>query len=103
CNQLCTHTATRSLHDALPIYRRDHVARAHIRAAIVANLFDDHAASQLQVTLLLRGKINDRETEAIGCLLWRLSPALAAACDSIRSEERRVGKEWRSRGSASDL
>src|SRR2546422_3428018 len=47
--------------------------------------FDDHAPSELQVALLLRGKIDDRETEAIGCLLRRLSAALAAACD--RSEE----------------
>src|SRR3989449_8063598 len=45
--------------------------------------FDDHAPSELQVALLLRGKIDDRETEAIGCLLRRLSPALATACDSI--------------------
>ena len=62
---------------------RDHVARAHVCAAIVADLFDDHAPSELQVALLLRGKIDDRETEAIGCLLRRLSAALAAGCDSI--------------------
>jgi len=32
---------------------------------------------------LFHGKIDDRETEAIGCLLRLLSPALAAACDSV--------------------
>src|SRR2546428_2651796 len=62
---------------------RDHVARPNVCAAIVAYLFDDHAPSELQVALLLRGKIDDRETEAIGCLLRRLSAALAAACDTI--------------------
>src|SRR6267378_2186087 len=64
-------------------HRRDHVARAHIRAAIISDFLDDHATSQLQVALLLRGKIDDRDTEAIGCLLRRLSPALAAACDAV--------------------
>src|SRR3989442_2969944 len=62
---------------------RDDVARAHVCAAIVAYLFDDHAPSELQVALLLRGKIDARETEAIGWLLRRLSAALAAACDTI--------------------
>src|SRR5258708_29617104 len=60
-------------------HRRDHVASAHVRAAIVPDLFDDHAPSQLQVPLLLRGEINDRETQAAGCPLRRLSPALGAA------------------------
>src|SRR5260221_13733178 len=64
-------------------HRRDDVARAYVCAAIVADLFDDHAAPQLQVALLLRGKIDDREAKAIGCLLRRLSSALGAACDSI--------------------
>src|SRR6267378_499845 len=64
-------------------HRRDHVARAHVRAAIVPDLFDDHAPTQFQVALLLRGKIDDRETEAVGCLLRRLSPALGAAREAI--------------------
>src|SRR5258705_13422939 len=59
--------------------RRDHVARAHVRAAIVPDLFDEHAPTQFQVALLLRGKIDDRETEAVGPLLRRRSPALAPA------------------------
>src|SRR5436190_16160133 len=68
---------------AFASYRRDHVARAHIRAAIVADFFDDHATSNLQVALLFRSEIDDRETEAIGRLFRRLSAALAAARDSI--------------------
>src|SRR5258708_14186275 len=64
-------------------HRRDHVASAHVRAAIVPALFDDHAPSQLQVALLLRGEINDRETQAVGCLLRRLSPALGTAREAI--------------------
>src|SRR6266496_6756737 len=59
--------------------RRDHVARAHVCAPIVADFLHDHPASQLQVALLLRGEIDDREPETIGRLLRRLSPALAAA------------------------
>src|SRR2546430_14153857 len=58
---------------ALPIFR----------AAIVAHLFDDHAASELQVPLLFRSEIDDRETEAIGRLFRRLSAALAAARDPV--------------------
>src|SRR6266699_2240878 len=68
---------------APPRDRRDHVARAHVCAPIVADFLHHHPAPQLQVALLLRGKIDDRETEAIGRLLRRLSPALAAACDAI--------------------
>src|SRR6266705_2846108 len=59
--------------------RRDHVARAHVCAPIVADFLHHHPAPQLQVALLLRGEIDDREPETIGRLLRRLSPALAAA------------------------
>src|SRR5712691_10550610 len=68
---------------ALAGERRDHVARAHVGAPIVADVLHDHAAPQLQVTLLLRSEIDDREPEAIGRLLRRLSPALAAACNAV--------------------
>src|SRR5437870_13446414 len=44
--------------------------------------------------------IAQRETEALGPLIRRIHDELGCAVLLIRSEERRVGKEWRSRRSA---
>src|SRR5713101_2287128 len=63
--------------------RRDHVARAHVCTPVVADFLDDHPALQLQVALLLGGEIDHGEPEAVGRLLRRLCPALAAARDAV--------------------
>src|SRR5690606_41471167 len=84
---------TLSLHDALPILLRRPVGAGHGELVLVALELRGLHRTGLEADLDLGHAVGHRQPQ-----VDQVDLAVAANGVDVRSEERRVGKEWRSRG-----